>query len=1753
MKKLSLLLFTAFVTGNNDRIKALKIFFLAFLFCCISNVGFAQVTVTPASGGGAICFPNPPGTLLGTITITETTNADFASGADQLIITPPAGWQFVTTSVPTYSTIGGDIVATPTGGLFTSTSLTINITSTGIALHDQITISNITVQPLTPSAAPGYISASSVTGIFNIVGTTDFGDLALFPGVIAGNLSICAGGCTTLSDLITGGVWTSSISTVATIDPVTGVACSPNFTDPTGTTTILYSKGGCAASAILTVNQNPTPIVGVHDICQNNCYNISDAVIVGNSNFFTSTLVTVTNTPPLGTTGKATLCGVNAGAATVTYTLTSGCFIITTLTVNPLPQPIIDPTGTYRICQGSSTFLTDATTGGVWSSSHSSIATITPGSGDLFGVSSGLDTITYTLPVLGTAPAGCAIDTPFRVNPIPLPISGIDSVCVGSTVRLSDVTPGGTWSSSNTNFATVTTGPGAGGGVVAGVSAGVVTITYTINAGCYVTYSVTVHAVPDPITGPTMVCATYSITLIETSVGGTWSSSNTYATVNSTTGIVTGSAVTVSGNDTVIYTFSTGCNAIYPITVNPLPAPITGSPVVCQGQCTQLSDATPNGSWLSSQPGFATVTSGPPTPPGGLVCGIQISTVNITYTLPTGCYVTFSETVNQLDQIVGPSSVCEGLTIGLSDATTPGTWSSSNTLVATVDSNSGVVLGVSATVGTPAGVAVISYTTSTGCIATATITVYPSPLPITGTTDSVCQGSSIYLTDATTGGAWSSSNTFIATVGSTGTVTGIIPGTVIIDYTLPAGCFSTYTVTINPLPGPILGPFSVCLGDSVTINDATPGGTWTSSNSSIAAIDTFSGMATGNNPGNVTITYTLPTSCLITATFTVNPITPISGDTVLCAGGLTITLSDATPGGTWSSGTPAATVTPGPGAGGGVVTGVNPGGVAIITYSLPTGCFATYTVLVNPQPAVIAGPTSVCVGQFITLSDATPGGTWSAANTHATVGSATGVVTGVSSGLDPVTYTLSSTGCYITTNILVNPLTPILPNGYLDVCVGYQINLSDATSPGTWSSSNTSIATITPGPGVTGGIVTGVSAGTDTISYTVSATGCTITTTLTVNPLPAPITGMTPVCVQSTITLSDATAGGTWSSGNTNIATIGSSSGIVTGVSGGTVHITFTLSTGCFVTTTVLVNPLPTPIIINGLPDICIYDTKTLLSDATPGGTWSSSSTVLVINNTNGVITGIDTGVAIVTYSLPTGCLITTTITVQPLPIVKITHTPPGTICVGGSTTLTASGAGPAGTYTWAPPYGLSNTTLPTVTASPTVTTTYTVTATTMYGCVDTGTTIVWVDTMLNHLVITGKDSICEGECDLLVITGGIDSVYLWKPATGLSCTNCDSTLACPVNKTTYWAIAVDFLGCKDSASFTVTVNPIPVLVVEPNPTIVCKRSTTNVTVSGAGAGGHYIWFPNLFIDCDTCANVVLSDTSNIVYEVTGTTEYGCKDSISVKVSVLDTNVNTISGDSIICIGKSVHLAAYSQSLTGNLDIPQFLWIPATGLNDPYINTPIATPNVTTVYTVIITENVCFKDTEHVQVTVEPLPEIIVTPVSATVIAGTSVQLLASAPNVVVSTFAWAPANSTLSCDTCDNPVATPTTSSITYTVTAVSNFGCIADTTVTIKLFCDNTQIFIPNTFTPNGDGVNDRFYISGKGISVITRFAIYNRWGQLLFEAHNININDAGAGWDGTYKGYVLEPDVFIYEVSALCELGAPFTYKGDVSIVR
>jgi gliding motility-associated-like protein len=112
---------------------------------------------------------------------------------------------------------------------------------------------------------------------------------------------------------------------------------------------------------------------------------------------------------------------------------------------------------------------------------------------------------------------------------------------------------------------------------------------------------------------------------------------------------------------------------------------------------------------------------------------------------------------------------------------------------------------------------------------------------------------------------------------------------------------------------------------------------------------------------------------------------------------------------------------------------------------------------------------------------------------------------------------------------------------------------------------------------------------------------------------------------------------------------------------------------------------------------------------------------------------------------------------------------------------------------------------------------------------------------------------------------------------------------------------------------------------------------------------------------------------------------------------------------------------------------------------------------------------------------------------------------------------------------------------------------GCVSSDEITIQALCNNANIFIPNTFSPNADGMNDVFYPRGKGIFSIKSMRIFNRWGQVVFEKSHFEANDATSGWDGSFKGSKLDADVYVYIVEVLCDNSIIIPVKGNVTLLR
>jgi uncharacterized protein YjdB len=920
------------------------------------------------------------------------------------------------------------------------------------------------------------------------------------------------------------------------------------------------------------------------------------------------------------------------------------------------PPPAI--TGTFSLCAGATTSLTDATTGGTWTSSNTAVATIGSSSATVSGVGAGTTIITYTVA------GGCTVTATVTVNPLPAAITGATSVCTGSATNLTDA-GGGTWSSSNTSVATVTAG-----GVVTGVANGTSVITYTLPTGCLITSTMTVNAVPGPITGATTVCAGATTNLTDAG-GGTWASSNTAVATATASGVITGVA---AGTTIITYSLGAGCSVTTVVTVNASPAAISGTASVCTGLTTSLSDGVAGGVWTSGNTAIATVAA-------GTVGGVAAGTATISYALGS-CVAARVVTVNASPTaILGTTTVCEGTTTSLSDAVPGGTWSSSFTPVATV-SGTGLVSAVGA------GTSTIVYTTTGGCSISAILTVNITPAAISGTA-SVCAGQTTSLSDITGGGAWGSSNTAVATVAG-GTVGGVAAGTATIAYTL-GSCAASVVVTVNPIPGAISGTAVLCSGATTSLSDGVAGGTWSSGSAGIATVSA-TGIVTGVTAGTANITYSIASSCIAIKIVTVNQApAAISGTTSLCVGGTT-SLSDVIGGGTWvSSNTSVATIGTS-----GTVTGVTIG-TSTISYTLATGCNTSTVITVTPatgSPITGAGP--VCVGQTLALSDVIAGGAWTSANTSVATISTSGVVTGVSAGTTTISYAVF-TGCgvaVVTAVVTVNANPVVLPiTGGLTFCSTAGTTLSDATPSGVWSSGNTAVATA-----AATGVISGVSAGAAAISYTVTnGAGCTASsiTTVTVTAPPVPVVtpaSSTTFCTGGFVTLNSSTRSGAtyqWRVGGVNIP--GATSVSYVANTSGTYDIVMNSGSGCLGTSfpvTVTVNPsaIVTPSVsITASPGTSLCATASSVSfapvpvngGATPSYQWyvngvpSSTGTTFSYTPANGdVVKVLMASSDVCAFPDTAKASVTMTITPAQTPGVTIVPTPRDTVCTGSPVTL---------------------------------------------------------------------------------------------------------------------------------------------------------------------------------------------------------------------------------------------------------------------------------------------------------------------------------------------------------------------------------------------------------------------------------------------------------------------------------------------------
>jgi len=282
---------------------------------------------------------------------------------------------------------------------------------------------------------------------------------------------------------------------------------------------------------------------------------------------------------------------------------------------------------------------------------------------------------------------------------------------------------------------------------------------------------------------------------------------------------------------------------------------------------------------------------------------------------------------------------------------------------------------------------------------------------------------------------------------------------------------------------------------------------------------------------------------------------------------------------------------------------------------------------------------------------------------------------------------------------------------------------------------------------------------------------------------------------------------------------------------------------------------------------------------------------------------------------------------------------------------------------------------------------------------------------------------------------------------------------------------------------------------------------------------------------------------------LTVTASSGCEKTYNDTVRVLATPTPIINSADGICTNLIV-------DFKGTLLVPPdtattWKWDLSGGRSSTQQNVSVNYPDTGLHHiTLEATNSLGCKGSTSKDIVIYPLPVIAVAG-DTTLLAGAGGETIPLTYSANATAFSWTPATN-LSCTDCSNPFANPKFTT-TYNVKVTDANGCISSRNLTLIVLCNDKNFFIPNTFSPNNDGANDRFYPRGKGLDRIQALRIFNRWGELVFEKRNFPANDAASGWDGTYKGKTASSDTYVYMIDIICENAVIITYKGNITLIR
>jgi gliding motility-associated-like protein len=892
----------------------------------------------------------------------------------------------------------------------------------------------------------------------------------------------------------------------------------------------------------------------------------------------------------------------------------------------------------------------------------------------------------------------------------------------------------------------------------------------------------------------------------------------------------------------------------------------------------------------------------------------------------------------------------------------------------------------------------------------------------------------------------------------------------------------TYTFTVAPPSAATYNPAwtainfcsaQACTGLSGQVTGTT-GGDWSGTGvSGTSFCPSVSGV------GSFPVTYTIGPSATCgnsqthTLTVTATPTLGLAATTYsMCTGGNVVLNASGATTYTWApAGSLSSANSPTPTA--------SPASTQVytVTGTSATGNCAssskTVTVTVNTPPTITVGAANytMCPGSSVGISASGASTyTWAPAGSLSNPNISNPTANPGSTQIYTVTGT-SAAGCVsassATTAVTVNtPPTITLGASNYTMCPGGSVGISaSGASTYTWSPavslSNPNISNPTANPG-------------STQVYTVNGTdasGCTSTTpgtaTVTVN-TPSTLSLGSPtytICPGGTVGMSVSGASTyTWtpagSLDNANSATPNS-----TPVSNTVYTVTGTDASGCAAavaaTATVTINTPPTITVGAANYTICPGGNVGISASGASTYTWSPAGSLSNTNVSNPTANPGSTQVYTVTGTDASGCTAgsaaTTTVTVN-TPITPTITAVPSSLCTGGTTTLTATGAS---TYTWSA--NAASATTSTVSITPAGTDTYTVNGTDLSGCAtNPGTITVNVSAALTVTITASSVSICSGQTTTLTASGA--TTYTWMPGPF----NTTSISVNPSINTTYTLTGSNG-GCTGTTVATVTVAATPTVSPSASSASICSGQTTTLTASGAT---NYTWMPGN-INTNT---VSVSPGSTQIYTVTGESG-GCSSNATVNITVTATPTVTATAASsgTVCAGQTINLTGSGAT--------SYTWMPGS------IFTAVASvsPATNTTYTLTGANGTC-TSTQTVAVSVTSLPSLTVTASTASICSGDPAVIITSSG---ATTYTWSANAGSVNTNTVSVTPSTTTTYTVAGTTAGCDNTGTVMVTvtpTPTLTIASSPTVICSGQSSTLTGSGATSYTWMPGSIFTAVT-----------------------------------------------------------------